>query len=132
MKKNIILLILSLNVCLANSYKDRLNDGIEIIIKHLSEKKISFEFKQDNETLLSGTAVDKYSYLALESNYDEEQRLYFAIEYWNTAEDCLLSFRIQCEPAADDDTKTRLRIKSSDDPKCEKYNELEDVIFFKQ
>ena len=98
----------------------------------INEKEIAFEFKQDNEILLSGKALDKYSYLGLESNENEYGRDYFAIEYWNMADECLLSF-IQCEPINENDTKIRLRIVGKVSvQRCKKYNELKDVIFFKQ
>ncbi|MCX2683372.1 hypothetical protein OQH60_06025 [Campylobacter sp. MIT 21-1685] len=133
MKKLITMVCLLYGVCFADSYKNRLNDGIEIAITHLNKKEIAFEFKQDNKILLSGKAVDKYSEFGLESNEDEEGKDYLAIEYWNVADECLLSFRIQCKPADENDTKTRLRIVGKDaGQKCKKYNELEDVIFFKQ
>lgn len=138
MKKFVILIGLVFSICFADSaeeiYKNRLNDGIEIVITYLNEKEIAFKFKQDNEILLSGKAVDKYSEFGLESNEDEEGRDYFAIEYWNVADECLQSFRIQCEPADESDTKKRLRIVSNRDigEPCKKYLELEDVIFFKQ
>ena len=134
MKKMVIAVCLLFNLCFADSYKDMLNDSIEIVITYLNEKEIAFKFKQDNEILLSGKAVDKYSYLGLESNEDEDGRDYFAIEYWNIADECLLSFRIQDEPADESDTKKRLRIVGNRDigEPCKKYLELEYVIFFRQ
>ncbi|STP09059.1 hypothetical protein [Helicobacter cinaedi] len=138
MKKFVILIGLAFSICFADSaeeiYINRLSDSIEIVITHLNEKEIAFKFKQDNEILLSGKAVDKYSYLGLESNEDEDGRDYLAIEYWNIADECLLSFRIQCEPADESDTKKRLRIVGNRDigEPCKKYLELEDVIFFRQ
>lgn len=134
MKKFVIVVCLLLSLCFADSYKDRLNDGIEIVITYLNKKEIAFEFKQDNKILLSGKALDKYSSLGLESDVNEWGRDYFATEYWNIANECLLSFRIQYEPIDENDTKTRLRIVGNRDigQKCKKYIELEDVIFFRQ
>ena len=99
---------------------------------HLNKKEIAFELKQDNKILLSGKALDKYS--GLESDVNEEERDYFATEYWNIADECLLSFRIQCEPIDENDKKKRLRIVGNRDigEPCKKYLALEDVIFFKQ
>ena len=84
--------------------------------------------------MLSGKAVDKYSEIGLESDENENGKYYFAIEYWNIADECLLSFRIQCEPIDESDTKKRLRIVGNRDigEPCKKYLEFEDVIFFRQ
>ncbi|WP_300742761.1 hypothetical protein [uncultured Helicobacter sp.] len=98
------------------------------------KKKITFAFKENGKTLLSGKAVDKYSEIGLESDENENGKYYFAIEYWNIADECLLSFRIQCEPIDESDTKKRLRIVGNRDigEPCKKYLEFEDVIFFRQ
>lgn len=136
MKKFVMLVGLVCGVCLADNakeiYKDRLSDGIEVVITHLNKKEIAFELKQDNKILLSGKALDKYS--GLESDVNKEERDYFATEYWNIADECLLSFRIQCEPIDENDKKKRLRIVGNRDigEPCKKYLALEDVIFFKQ
>lgn len=133
-----ILIGLVFSICFADSaeeiYRNRLSDGIEIVIMQSDKKKITFAFKENGKTLLSGKAVDKYSEFGLESNEDEEGRGYFAIEYWNVADECLQSFRIQCDPADESDTKKRLRIVGNRDigEPCKKYLELEYVIFFRQ
>ena len=138
MKKFVILIGLVFSICFADSaeeiYRNRLSDGIEIVIMQSDKKKITFAFKENGKTLLSGKAVDKYSEFGLESNEDEEGRGYFAIEYWNVADECLQSFRIQCDPADESDTKKRLRIVGNRDigESCKKYLELEYVIFFRQ
>ncbi|MDE7235587.1 hypothetical protein [Helicobacter japonicus] len=138
MKKFVILIGLVFSICFADSaeeiYRNRLSDGIEIVIMQSDKKKITFAFKENGKTLLSGKAVDKYSEFGLESNEDEEGRGYFAIEYWNVADECLQSFRIQCDPADESDTKKRLRIVGNRDigEPCKKYLELEYVIFFRQ
>lgn len=134
MKKIVFLVFLVCGVVFADTYKSRLNDGIVINVKQLSERKISFEVKQNDSMLLKGTAVDKYSHIGIESDDDENGVSYLAIEYWNTADSCLASLRIQCEPNDKNDTKTRLRIVGNRDAgqKCKKYFELEYVIFFKQ
>ena len=138
MKKFVILIGLVFSICFADSaeeiYRNRLSDGIEIVIMQSDKKKITFAFKENGKTLLSGKAVDKYSEFGLESNEDEEGRGYFAIEYWNVADECLQSFRIQWDPADESDTKKRLRIVGNRDigEPCKKYLELEYVIFFRQ
>ena len=138
MKKFVILIGLVFSICFADSaeeiYRNRLSDGIEIVIMQSDKKKITFAFKENGKTLLSGKAVDKYSEFGLESNEDEEGRGYFAIEYWNVADECLQSFRIQCDPADESDTKKRLRIVGNRDigEPCKKYLVLEYVIFFRQ
>ena len=138
MKKFVMLVGLMCGVCFADSakeiYKNRLNDGIEIAITHINTTKIAFEFRQDSKILLSGEAMDKYSELGLESDENENGLSYLAIEYYNVRNECLQSFRIQCEPADENDRKKRLRIVGNRDigEPCKKYLELEDVIFFKQ
>ncbi|WP_285819396.1 hypothetical protein [Helicobacter bilis] len=138
MKKFVILIGLAFSICFADSaeeiYRNRLSDGIEIVIMQSDKKKITFAFKENGKTLLSGKAVDKYSEIGLESDENENGKDYFAIEYWNIADECLLSFRIQCEPIDESDTKKRLRIVGNRDigEPCKKYLEFEDVIFFRQ
>lgn len=132
--KKLLILCLMLGIGFAESYKSRLNDNIEIIITHSGEREITFEFRQDNKVLLSGKADDKYSHLGVEFNYNENGIIYEALEYYNVANGCISSFRIQDEPADENDKKKRLRIVANRDigQQCKKYLELEDVIFFKQ
>lgn len=83
--------------------------------------------------MLSGEAVDKYSELGLESDENENGLSYPAMEYYNVRNECLQSFRIQCEPADENDEKKRLRIVGNRDMKqCDTYKSLEYVIFFGQ
>ena len=138
MKKFVILIGLAYSICFADSteeiYKNRLSDGIEIVIMQSDKKKITFAFKENGKTLLSGEAADEYSELGLESDDNENGLSYLAVEYYNVRNECLYSFRIQCEPADENDTKKRLRINGNRDigEPCKKYLGLEDVIFFRQ
>lgn len=132
---------LACGICFADSaktiYKDRLNDGIEIVIVQLEENKIAFTFKQNDKTLLSGEAVNEYAPLVegVEIDEDENGVAHASSEYFNTANNCLYTFRIQNEPETsdEDDGKRRLRIKANKSmEKCDTYKSLEDVIFFRQ
>ncbi len=134
--KKLLIMCLMLGIGFAESYKSRLNDNIEIIITDSGEWEITFEFKQDNKVLLSGKADDKYGRLVggMEIDDDENGNAYGASEYYNVANGCISSFRIQNAPADENDKKKRLRIVANRDmgQQCKKYLELEDVIFFKQ
>ncbi|RDU61725.1 hypothetical protein CQA53_09815 [Helicobacter didelphidarum] len=72
MKKIVFLVFLMCGVVFGDTYKSRLNDGIVINVKQLSERKLSFEIKQKDSVLLKGTAVNKYSHIGIESDDNED------------------------------------------------------------
>lgn len=119
--KKLILAILVFNLCMAEVYKPKLEDGREIEISGINEKKIYFVIRDNDRVLLSGEAYDEYG--GWEGD-DENGAGYDVIEYWyQNKSQCSLSLRIQDMPIDKNDKKKRISLKNGRD--CASLKALE-------